>query len=153
MALGPRQPVGDLEVHALNPEGATMARRSLLLALLAATAACPPTVPESPDLNGEWSGATDGGNAATLNLSHDLSTDRLSGTWSLRSGDIVIGGTVDGHLTGESVSLDLNWESRPDDPARYTGAVADGGTTLRGTITYDPTSDPGDSEPLVLTKG
>lgn len=125
-----------------------MTRRLLLLALLAATAACPPTEPEPPDLSGEWSGATDSGNAATLNLSHDLSTDRLSGTWSLRLGDIVLTGDAAGHLTGESVSLDLNLERR-DDPVRYTGAIADGGTTLRGTITYDP----GDSEPLVLTKG
>ena len=126
-----------------------MTRRSVftvLAAAIAAAASCT-TEPEPLDLSGEWSGATDSGNAATLNLSHDLSTARLSGTWSLGYGSISITGTADGHLTGGSVSLGLNWELS-NDPIRYTGAIADGGTTLRGTITYDP----GDSEPLVLTK-
>ena len=126
-----------------------MTRRSVFTVLAAAIAAAScSTEPEPLDLSGEWSGATDSGNAVTLNLSHDLSTARLSGTWSLGYGSISITGTADGHLTGGSVSLGLNWELS-NDPIRFTGAIADGGTTLRGTITYDP----GDSEPLVLTKG
>lgn len=76
-----------------------MTRRALLMLMLLASAACGGgTDPELVDLSGRWTGTTDSGNAVTLNLSHDLSTHRLSGTWSLAHGGLSLSGTADGHL-------------------------------------------------------
>ena len=79
---------------------------SLAVAVLVAAAGCDGTDPEPPlDLSGRWSGATDGGLAVTLNLSHDLSTDRLSGTWMVVGGGQSFTGTVNGRLASGSVNL------------------------------------------------
>lgn len=122
-----------------------MTTRSLMMLL--AVAACGGTDPETLDLSGTWSGATDNGTAVTLKLSHDLSTDRLSGTWSVGFGSVSLSGTADGHLSSGSVTLVMHFESSAY-PIRYTGAVATGGASMRGTITWDP----GDTQPLNFTK-
>ena len=85
-----------------------MTRRSVFasLAVLFAAAACSSggTDPEPLNLSGRWSGATEDGTAVTLNLAHDLSTNRLSGTWTLASGGVSLTGTADGHLSNSSVT-------------------------------------------------
>ena len=126
-----------------------MTRHSLFLAVLVAAAACGGTDPEPLDLSGTWRGATDDGTAVTLNLSHDLSTDRLSGTWIVAFGGVSFTGTADGNLASGSVTLAMHFEGEPS-LFSYTGAVTDDGTTtLRGTIrdAY------GNTHPLELTKG
>ena len=60
--------------------------------LLCAVAACGDTAPEPLDLSGRWSGAAEDGTAVTLNLTHDLSTDRLSGTWTVAFGGVSLTG-------------------------------------------------------------
>ena len=125
--------------------------RSLLVgAVLSAVAACGSTDPEPLNLSGRWSGATEDGTAVTLNLTHDLSTNRLSGTWTLAFGGVSVGtGTTDGHLSSGSVTLGMHFEDRGSwGFYSYTGAVVDD-ETIRGTIR----DDAGWTPPVELKKG
>lgn len=116
--------------------------------LLCAVAACGDTAPEPLDLSGRWSGAAEDGTAVTLNLTHDLSTDRLSGTWTVAFGGVSLTGTTDGHLSSGSVTLALHFEGEPS-LFSYTGAVVDGGTSIRGILR----DADGRTEPVELKKG
>ena len=121
-----------------------MTRRSLLMLL--AVAACGGTDPEALDLSGRWTGATENGTAVTVTLAHDLATDRLSGTWVAAFGGFSLTGTTDGHLASGSVALTMHFQDAT--AITYTGALTNGGTSMRGTIEWDP----GDTQPLTLTK-
>ena len=79
---------------------------SCLPVLVVVAAACGGPDPEPPvDLSGRWSGATNTGISVTLSLSHDLSTNLLSGTWTMVSGGESFVGTIDGRLVSGSVFL------------------------------------------------
>ena len=115
--------------------------------MLSAVSACGGTDPEPLNLSGRWSGAAEDGTAVTLKLTHDLSTDRLSGTWTLAFGGVSVTGTTDGHLSSGSVTLAMHFEGEPT-LYGYTGAVVDD-ETIRGTIRYAD----GWTQPVELKKG
>ena len=112
----------------------TTRRRTVLVALLCAAAACG-TDPTPLNLAGRWSGATnDGGTDVTLTLTHNLSSNQLSGSWTVKLGSSVsFSGTVDGRLSNRSVTLALHHEVRSS-LFTYTGTVADDGMLLNGTF-------------------
>ena len=84
----------------------------------------------------------------TLNLTHDLSTNRLSGTWTVAFGGVSLTGTTDGHLSSGSVTLAMHFDDEPS-LFSYTGTVVDGGTSIRGTFR----DADGGTQPVELKKG
>lgn len=112
----------------------TMFGRSLLVALLCAVVACG-TDPEPLNLAGRWSGATnDRSMEVTLTLTHDLSTNRLSGSWTVdRGASGTFSGTVEGRLSNKSITLTLHHEDVPS-LYRYTGTVVGDGTLMGGDL-------------------
>ena len=104
------------------------------LALLFVAVACGDTRPEPLDLSGTWVGSIieedEEPVALTLNLTHDVPTDRLSGTWGLSLGSVTLTGTTDGQKIDGSVTLTMDFENEPT--FGYTGEITDGGTSIVG---------------------
>ena len=86
------------------------------------------------DLSGTWRGPTGFEGPLTVTLSHDLSTDALSGTWHW--GAVARNGSLDGTLATRSISMSLQ-----DGGAvvlTYTGTVESDGKTITGTVRDTP---------------
>lgn len=121
--------------------------RFFLVVVLSTLTSCG-TDPEPLDLSGMWNGAV-GGITVTLDLTHDLSSALLSGTWTVKSGEITFNGTTDGRVTGgKSVSMALHHPDRSS-LFRYAGQVVPDGTSMRGNF-WDAD---GDERRLDLNKG
>lgn len=124
----------------------TLRPLGLTLALLVFIG-CPPTEPEPPlDLSGEWSGPDGQGGTLTVILSHDLSANSLSGTWSSTGEGVTVSGTLDGTLATRSVSMSMYLEDAP--AFTYNGTVESDGNTITGTV-HDTG---GETHPLNLTR-
>ena len=118
----------------------------LILALLMFIG-CGGTDPERPlDLSGRWSGPDGQGGTFTVTLSHDLSTDSLSGTWSSTGQGVTVNGTLDGTLATKSVSMSMSFEGAP--AFTYSGTVESDEKTITGTIR----DTDGETNPLNLTR-
>ena len=125
----------------------TLRLLGLSLALLMFTG-CPPTEPEPAlSLSGTWSGPDGHGGTFTVTLSHDLSTDSLSGTWTSTGQGVTVTGTLDGALAARSVSMSMYFEDAV--AFAYTGTVGGDGNTITGTVR----DTDGETNPLNLTKG
>ena len=109
-------------------------RRSLLVVLLSAVTACSGTDPEQLDLSGRWSGAV-AHLGVTLDLTHDLSTAELAGTWTVTAGPTTYTGTTEGRLSriDNTVSLDLH-HPQQSYLYHYSGQVTPDATSMRGTF-------------------
>lgn len=89
--------------------------------------------PEPPlDLSGRWSGPDGHGGTFTVDLSHDLSADALSGTWTSAAQGVTVSGTLNGTLATRSVSMSLYIDDAP--AFTYSGTVDGEGETITGTI-------------------
>ena len=108
---------------------------------------CAGTDPEPAlDLSGRWSGPDGQGGTFSVTLSHELSTDSLSGTWTSTGQGVTVNGTLDGTLATRSVSMSMRFEDAV--VFTYTGTVESNGTTITGTVR----DTDGETNPLNLTK-
>lgn len=108
---------------------------------------CGGTDPERPlDLSGRWSGPDGQGGTFAVTLSHDMSTDSLSGTWASTGQGVTVNGTLKGTLATKSVSLSMHFEDAP--VFTYSGTVESDEKTITGTVR----DTAGESNPLNLTK-
>ncbi len=108
---------------------------------------CGTTDPEpAVDLSGTWSGPDGHGGTFSVTLSHDLSTDSLSGTWASTGQGVTLNGSLGGTLATRSVSMSMQFEGAV--VFTYTGTVESDGNTITGTVR----DTDGETNPLNLTK-
>ena len=119
---------------------------SLALLMFTGCGGNPPPELLPLDLSGTWSGPDGQGGTFSVTLSHDLSTDSLSGTWTSTGQGVTVNGTLDGTLATRSVSMSMRFEDAV--VFTYTGTVESDGTTITGTVR----DTDGETNPLNLTK-